>query len=96
MEWISNAKCGQELNTGTIFNAKKIGRRVTIHKLHGLGNDWYLTSRDLGIERENLRTEDFEQAIQRAKDIVRLKLFTFNQLFKDFLEDDTETTFTRY
>ena len=23
MEWISNAKCGQELNTGTIFNAKK-------------------------------------------------------------------------
>ena len=96
MEWISNAKCGQELNTGTIFNAKKIGHRVTIHKLHGLGNGWYLTSRDLGIERENLRTEDFEQAIQRAKDIVRLKLFTLNQLFKDFLEDDTETTFTRY
>ena len=96
MEWISNAKCGQELNTGTIFNAKKIGLRVTIHKLHGLGNDWYLTSRDLGIERENLRTEDFEQAIQRAKDIVRLKLFTLNQIFKDFLEDDTETTFTRY
>ena len=96
MEWISNAKCGQEFNTGTIFNAKKIGSRVTIHKLHGLGNGWYLTSRDLGIERENLRTEDFEQAIQMAKDIVRLKLFTLNQLFKDFLEDDTETTFTRY
>lgn len=96
MEWISNAKYGQELNTGTIFYAKKIGRSVTIHKLHGFGNGWYLTCRDLDIERENLRTEDFDQAIQKAKDIVRLKLFSFNQLFKDFLEDDAETTFTRY
>lgn len=96
MEWISNAKYGQELNTGTIFDVKKIGRRVTIHKLHGLGNGWYLTCRDLGIEKENLRTEDFEQAIQKAKDTVQLKLFSFNQLFKDFWEDTTETTFTRY
>ena len=96
MEWISNAKYGQELKTGTIFKAKKIGRCVRIHKLRGFGNDWYLTCRDLKIERKNLRTEDFEQAIQKAKDIVRLKLFAFNQLFKDFLEDATETTFTRY
>ena len=96
MELVSNARYGQELNTGTIFDAKKTGRRVTIHKLHGFGNDWYLTCRDLGIEKENLRTEDFEQAIQNAKDIVRLKLFALNQLFKDFLEDTTETTFTRY
>ena len=96
MEWISNAKYGQELNTGTIFNAKNIGSRVTIHKMHGFGNDWYLTCRDLGIERENLMTEDFEQAIQKAKDTVWLKLFALNQLFKDFWEDDTETTFTIY
>ena len=96
MEWISNAKYGKELNTGTIFYAKKIGRSVTIHKLHGSGNGWYLTCRDLGIERENLMTEDFEQAIQKAKDIVWLKLFALNQLFKDFWEDDTETTFTIY
>ena len=96
MEWISNAKYGQELNTGTVFDVKKIGRRVTIHKMHGFGNGWYLTCRDLGIEKENLRTKDFEQAIQKAKDTVRLKLFSFNQLFKDFWEDTTETTFTRY
>ena len=96
MEWISNAKYGQELNTGTVYDVKKIGRRVTIHKMHGFGNGWYLTCRDLGIEKENLRTKDFEQAIQKAKDTVRLKLFSFNQLFKDFWEDTTETTFTRY
>ena len=58
MEWVSNARYNQELNAGTIFDAKKTGRRVTIHKLHGFGDDWYLTCRDLGIERENLRTEE--------------------------------------
>ena len=68
------------MNTGTVFDVKKIGRRVTIHKMHGFGNGWYLTCRDLGIEKENLRTEDFEQAIQKAKDTVRLKLFSFNIL----------------
>ena len=96
MEWVSNARYNQDVMSGSVFEAKKIGRRVAIHRIHGYGDNWYLTCRDLGIEKQPLETEHFQLANSKAKEIIRSKLFALNQIFKDFWEDTTETTFTRY
>ncbi len=95
MEWISNAKFKQEVTEGTVFRLK--GKMdVCIHTIHGLGNNFYLTSRRLGLESFGLNTDDFNLAVENAKVIVREKLKLLNELCADFLADESENVFVRY
>lgn len=96
MVWKSNVKFGvTDLSSGSIFELKGYGQRVTIHKIHGYGNGFYLTCRALGYEDLDLGTEDFTQAIDTAKKEIRKKVDKL-RLFADNLEKDTEVELTRY
>lgn len=95
MEWISNAKFKQEVTEGTVFKLK--GKAdICIHTIHGLGNAFYLTSHNLGLEAFGLNTEDFGIAVENAKVIVREKLKLINERHADFLADESENVFVRY
>ena len=95
MEWISNAKYNQELTDGTIFQLK--GKAdVCIHTIHGLGKNFFLSSRLLGLESFGLNTEDFDIAVEKAKVIVREKLKLLNERYSDFLVDESENVLVRY
>lgn len=95
MEWISNAKFNHKVTEGTVFRLKG-NMDVCIHNIHGLGNNFYLTCRILGIESFGLNTDDFILAVENAKVIVREKLKLLNERCADFLSDESQDIFVRY
>lgn len=42
MEWKSNARYDQPLESGSIYALKPKGH-ISVHRIHGLGNDFYLS-----------------------------------------------------
>ena len=49
MKLISNAKYGEPVESGTIFRIKENGFNMSIHKICGCGDTWYLNCSELGI-----------------------------------------------
>lgn len=97
MQWKSNARWNQDVKEGTIFTLKDDSVSISIHKIHGIGNDkWYLSCRTLGISQFGLNTEDFDLAVEDAKAIIQTKLEMLSQNFAGFLSDDTENKIVRY
>ena len=44
---------------------------VTVHRLHGVPDAWFASASGLGIEVRDLGTEDLEEAMRRALELVR-------------------------
>ena len=96
MEWKSNARWHQDVKEGTIFTLKDIKTDISIHKIHGLGNKWYLTCRAINIYQFGLNTDDFDLAVENAKVIIREKLKLLNDYFECFVSDESENEIVRY
>lgn len=96
MQWKSNVHWNQDVNEGTIFTLKDPKADISIHKIHGLGNKWYLSCRPLGISQFGLNTEDFDLAVEDAKVIIQTKLEMLGQNFAGFLSDDSKNEIVRY
>lgn len=95
MEWISNAKFGQEVTEGTIFKIKGT-TDISIHTIHGLGNKFYITCYGLGLDTFGLNTDNFDLAVENAKVIVREKLKLLNERYTNFLSDESANELVRY
>lgn len=70
MKFKSNAKYDEEPKTGSIFALKYNSLRIVIHKYVGCGDTLFLNCSTLGIYNYDLRTEDFEEAVSKAKEII--------------------------
>lgn len=68
MNWISNARIGEDAESGTMFKLE--GTEVRIHHYVGCGGLWFLSYRPLDISRHDLGTEDFEEAKKKARDYI--------------------------
>ena len=95
MEWKSNAQGGTPLECGTIFTLKSPAR-VVIHKYHGCGDALFLSCPTIGIEKENLNTEDFNCAVKKAQHIVRMRLNKLLDDYAPFAADEAESKLVRY
>ena len=96
MKWKSNANFGQPAESGEIFWLKDFCMPLCIHTIHGLEREWFLTCRDLHIDDEPLQTEDFNEAVSHAKEIVRKRLALLQETFGAFLDDTSENEFSRH
>ena len=96
MKWKSNAKFGQQPEAGTIFWLKDFGPSLCIHNIIGLGNQWFLSCRDLYIDDQPLETEDFNEAVSHAKEFVRNRLALLQEAFGAFAADTSENEFSRH
>lgn len=95
MKWISNAKYGKELASGSIFTLR--GKAdIRIHKIHGFGDKFYLTCHGIGLDAFGLNTDNFDLAVENAKVIVREKLKLLNEKYENFLADESASEFARY
>lgn len=95
MNWISNAKFGKELTSGTVFTIK--GKAdICIHTIHGCGNKFYITCYGLGLNSFGLNTDNFDIAVENAKVIVREKLNLLNERYSGFLSDESLNELVRY
>lgn len=70
MKFKSNAKYNEEPKTGSIFALKYNSLRIVIHKYVGCGDTLFLNCSTLGICNYDLGTEDFDEAVSKAKEVV--------------------------
>lgn len=74
MKFKSNAKYKEKPETGSIFTLKDNSLGISIHKYVGCGDALFLDSRALNIDNYNLRTEDFEEAVRKSKEVIMSKV----------------------
>lgn len=70
MKFKSNAKYNEEPKTGSIFALKYNSLGIVIHKYIGCGDALFLNSKALNIDNYDLGTEDFEEAVSKAKEVI--------------------------
>lgn len=70
MKFKSNAKYNEELKTGSIFTLQDNSLGISIHKYVGCGDALFLNSKALNIDNYDLGTEDFKEAVSKAKEVV--------------------------
>lgn len=70
MKFKSNAKYNEEPKTGSIFALKDNSLGISIHKYVGCGDALFLNSKALNIDNYDLGTEDFKEAVSKAKEVV--------------------------
>lgn len=74
MKFKSNAKYNEELKTGSVFTLKSNSLGIVIHKYVGCGDSLFLNSRTLNIDNYDLETEDFNEAVIKAKEVIMRKV----------------------
>lgn len=74
MEFKSNAKYGEEPKTGSVFALKYNSLGIVIHKYVGCGDALFLNCSALDIFNYDLETEDFNEAVSKAKEIIMCKV----------------------
>ena len=70
MKFKSNAKYGEEPKARSIFALNYNSLKIVIHKYVGYGDTLFLNCNTLDIYNYNLGTEDFEEAVSKAKEVV--------------------------
>jgi hypothetical protein len=74
MKFKSNAKYKEEPKTGSVFALKYNSLGIVIHKYVGCGDALFLNCSALDIFNYNLGTEDFEEAVSKAKEVIMSKV----------------------
>lgn len=70
MKFKSNAKYKEKPETGSIFTLQDNSLGISIHKYVGCGDALFLNSKALNIDNYDLGTEDFKEAVNKAKEVV--------------------------
>ena len=73
MKFKSNAKYNEEPKTGSVFTLKSNSLGISIHKYVGCGDALFLNSKALNIDNYDLETEDFGEAVSKAKEVISCK-----------------------
>ena len=70
MKFKSNAKYNEDPKTGSIFTLKSNSLGIIIHKYVGCGDALFLNIKALSIDNYDLETENFDEAVSKAKEVV--------------------------
>ena len=74
MKYISNAKYGEPVETGTIYRSDNKRLDICVHTLCGCGETLYMNCRALGIVDIKLNSTSVITAINEAQSLVKQKL----------------------
>ncbi len=95
MKFKSNAKYNEEPKTGSIFALQDNSLEISIHKYVGCGDALFLNSKALNIDNYDLGTEDFEEAVGKAKEVVMREVKKIREDAYRFYSDNN-IEFDRY
>lgn len=95
MKFKSDAEYGKDVKTGDVFDLKDNSLGICIHKYAGCGNALFLNIRALSINNYDLRTEDFNEAVSKAKEIIMSKVKKIREDSYRFYSDNN-IEFDRY
>lgn len=95
MKFKSNAKRKEEPETGSVFTLQDNSLGISIHKYVGCGDALFLNSKALNIDNYDLGTEDFKEAVSKAKEVVMCKVKKIREDSYRFYSDNN-IEFNRY
>lgn len=95
MKFKSNAKYKEEPKTGSVFTLQDNSLGISIHKYVGCGDALFLNIKALSIDNYDLRTEDFEEAVSKAKEVVMREVKKIREDAYRFYSDNS-IEFDRY
>lgn len=95
MKFKSNAKYKEKPQTGSVFTLKDNSLGISIHKYVGCGDKLFLNSKALSIDNYDLGTEDFKEAVSKAKEVVMCEVKKIREDAYKFYSD-TNIEFDRY
>ena len=95
MKFKSNAKYKGEPKTGSIFTLQDNSLGISIHKYVGCGDALFLNSKALNIDNYDLGTEDFDEAVSKAKEVVMREVKKIREDAYRFYSDNN-MEFDRY
>lgn len=71
MKYISNAKYGEPVETGTIYRGDNKRLYICVHTLCGCGETLYMNCQTLGIVDRKLNSTSVISAINEAQSLVK-------------------------
>ena len=95
MKFKSNARYKEKPETGSIFTLQDNSLGISIHKHVGCGDSLFLNSKALNIDNYDLGTEDFEEAVNKAKEVVMREVKKIREDAYRFYSDNS-IEFDRY
>lgn len=89
MKFKSNAKHGDPVESGTIYEGRIGKLRVSVHRIiHCEG--WYLTCIDVRISQMKLKSDSLMEAIGESKEVIKSVTDKLSEDAKGFYEADIE------
>lgn len=87
----SNAKYGEPVESGTIYEGKIGKLRVSVHRIiHCEG--WYLSCADVRISQMRLKSGTLMGAIKESKEVLKSVVDKLSEDVKSFCEADIEVS----
>jgi len=79
-------------NLGSIWTMKIAGIDLSVHTYIGMGNCWFATSKSLGLDGADLKTEDLEMAkvgaIKLVEEHLKFRIALYQFVLEELREED--------
>ena len=90
MKYISNAKYGEPVETGTIYRGDNKRLDICVHTLCGCGETLYMNCQTLGIIDKRLNSTSAIAAINEAQSLVECELDLLSKELNSILNSEIE------
>lgn len=90
MKYISNAKYGEPVETGTIYRGNNKRLDICVHTLCGCGETLYMNCQALDIVDKRLDSTSVIAAINEAQSLVKQKLDLLSKELNSILSSEIE------
>ena len=90
MKYISNAKYGEPVESGTIYMGDNKRLDICVHTLCGCGETLYMNCRALGIADRKLNSTSVISAINEAQLLVKQELDLLSNELNTILNSEIE------
>lgn len=90
MKYISNAKYGEPVETGTIYSGDNKRLDICVHTLCGCGETLYMNCKALNIRDRKLNSASLIAAINEAQSLVKQELDLLSNELNAILNGEIE------
>ena len=90
MKYISNAKYGDPVETGTIYSGDNKRLDICVHTLYGCRETLYMNCRTLNIRDRKLNSTSLVGAINEAQSLVKQELDLLSKELNSILNSEIE------
>lgn len=90
MKFKSNAKYGQPVESGSIYEGRIGNLTISVHHHIHYGETWLLSCHKLNISQRELKSETLIGAIEESKEVLKREIEILQKNVNDFCEESIE------